>query len=151
MTRYAIKFLITNLLTITLLVIVATFLGIGVQVFYVASSFALLRQFAGGRHVKSPELCIITTVMSITIISLYSHLLIDYLLIISLVSILLIIIYAPYIIRKNMKITKNRKWVFKSISIGLIFLSIFFNNIYCAVAFLFEAFSLIHLKGGELD
>jgi accessory gene regulator B len=147
--KYSIKFLLTNFLTILLIVSVGLAIERFYEVFLVAFSFALLRRFIGGYHIKSSELCVFASVALVTVLTLIGVSITEYSVFINIGSLLLVILYAPHNIDDTTLVNKKYFFLFKLIGFFLISINFYINNIYVSIGFFAEALTIIHFKGGE--
>ena len=84
--EYSLKFIITNVLPIIVIILYGVVSENLMNVLISLGSFSLLRMFSGGYHIKTPELCILTSVALIISISEIGHMLTDYKMIMGIVS-----------------------------------------------------------------
>jgi accessory gene regulator B len=126
--------LITGKLTETLVTLVA---------------FALLRACTGGYHLKSSILCIFYSSALMSIIPhVPMNLLAVYVLII--ISILLILIFAPFGMENQSNIPKRFYPLLKIIGVLLVATNLFILSSTLAVCFFVQSVMLIRMKGGRV-
>ncbi|WP_374198262.1 accessory gene regulator B family protein [Paenibacillus lautus] len=150
--EYSLKFITTNVVPILLIILYGMTIGNLTNVLLTLLSFSLLRMFSGGYHIRSPELCIATSVTLIISISEFGHLLKEYTTIMNLASLLLVLLYSPSNIRMQTLIPKKYDTLLKVSSCVIIIINIYINNIFICVALLAQSLLLIRpLKGGEKE
>ncbi|WP_340032566.1 accessory gene regulator B family protein [Paenibacillus sp. FSL K6-1122] len=148
-TRYGIKFLISNVVPVVLLLIIGLMLNIVSEVVICLISFSSLRMVSGGYHAKKPEACLVISTILIALIAKFGYLLSDYTLLMNSLSLVLVAIFAPSNIENQTKILKEHFKYLKAISIGMIIMSFLLNNFLISAALLVQSLLLIRLKGGE--
>jgi len=144
--RYAIETIIMNTIIITLSLVIGALLQQTLQVLTVIIAFPLLRFITGGRHFSSPTACFISTVIvfnAIPIIASYieSSTLI---LAITIVSLLLCVVFAPY---GKRSIVKQHQTI-KLAGGAIIAMNILVMSPVLAIAFFLQAATLIHFRKG---
>ena len=148
--QYALKFLITNIAPIFLIVLYGLVSDNVVNVLFTLGGFSLLRMFSGGYHIKSAELCVFTSIIMIILISEFSFLFVDYILVINALSLFLVLIYAPSNIRSQTRLPDKYDILLKLISITIILINIYISNVYFSVSIFVQSLLLIRsLKGGD--
>lgn len=148
--QYALKFLITNIAPIFLIVLYGLVTNNIVNVLLTLGGFSLLRMFSGGYHINSAELCVVTSIIIIILISEFSYLFVDYILILNVLSLFLVLIYAPSNIRSQTRLPDKYDKLLKLISIMIILINIYISNIYLSVSMFVQSLLLIRsLKGGD--
>ncbi|MFE6075700.1 accessory gene regulator B family protein [Paenibacillus sp. NPDC057886] len=148
-TRYGLKFIITNILPITLLLLVGLMLNNYNNVLISILSFSLLRMTSGGYHSKYPEICMIySTTIILSIASLGSHFE-GFEWIISGIALILVTKFAPSNIDNQTKILKKYFKYLKYISILTVIVGSLFQNPIVSCSMLAQSLLLIRLKGGE--
>lgn len=148
-TRYGLKFIITNIFPIVLLLLVGLMLNNYNNVLISIISFSTLRMVSGGYHSDYPETCLIYSTIIILTISQFSSYLIGYELIMSGVALVLVAIYAPSNIENQTKILKRHFKYLKYISILIVLIGTLFNNPTVIASMLAQSLLLVRLKGGE--
>ncbi|MFI2856863.1 accessory gene regulator ArgB-like protein [Paenibacillus sp. JSM ZJ436] len=149
-TRYAVKFILSNIVPILISVIIGYILGIGSEVLIFIAGFVSLRMVSGGFHFKSAELCfIISTAMCLC--APYVAMQLSNTIYYNLISVLLALIFAPSNIEKQTRVGKNKHIYFKWASLIVIVIAVLINNPVLNVAMLLQSIMLIrlNLKGGE--
>ncbi|WP_029517998.1 accessory gene regulator ArgB-like protein [Paenibacillus polymyxa] len=147
--RYSMKFVISNLLPIIIVLFASLFLNNTYEVMITLISFSSLRMFSGGFHFRSAEACIVFSSLTIIVISKIAIYLNDHTFLMFLVSLALVLIYAPSNIEKQTRVKeKNFIW-FKIISLSLVAIIYAFDNPISNFAVLVQCLLLIRLKGGE--
>lgn len=104
--RYAIAYYLNVVPTIALIVTIGLITDELPNMIIALTTFAIMRQFTGGYHLKSTEMCIVITVIVVTAISFsdYPKLIIN---ILTLASVLLIILFAPSRLEGKTRFPKN--------------------------------------------
>ncbi|MNK43729.1 accessory protein regulator protein B [compost metagenome] len=148
---YFLKLIIHNLITIMLILITGISFDVLNKIILSAIAFAVLRTFAGGRHIKSSEICILASVLMLLFISLFSHYIANYITYVNILTLSLTVTFSPLVTIKKKLLSKKKKLHLKVVSITLVLTSFYLNNIYIAISFLIEALLLISMKGGEKD
>jgi accessory gene regulator B len=104
--------------------------------------FAILRQMTGGIHLKSGIGCVLTT--SITCIALsFLSLNYNWTIAATILSIVLILIYAPSGIEKQSRIPKRYYPFLKCIAVALVGTNLIFASSVIAISFLVQSITLI--------
>lgn len=149
--------LIINTLSVFVLssAIYVTFWGKFYDIIVTMASFGLLRSISGGYHLKSGLLCIIVSSTLMLGIAYTSQFIRDYITILSLISIFLILLFAPSKIENQTNIPKKYYGILKILSASLVLINdVFINDSAIALSFFVQSLSLIHfdaLKGGEKE
>ncbi|MBD8839409.1 accessory gene regulator B family protein [Paenibacillus sp. CFBP 13594] len=148
-TRYGIKFIISNVLPMLILLIIGLMFNLVSEIFICLISFSSLRMVSGGYHAKEPEICLLISTVTIVLIAKLGYIMSDYTMLLSLVSLILVLIYAPSNIENQTKILVEHFKYLKMISVLIIAIGFLTNN-YLVISSLFVQSSLlIRLKGGE--
>ncbi|PYY28284.1 accessory gene regulator B family protein [Paenibacillus illinoisensis] len=147
-TRYGIKFLVSNIIPITLLLILGAILDILPIVSLSIASFSILRMVSGGYHAKYPEACLVISTVLIMGIAIYNEYLSPYMILCNVLSLVLVAIYAPSNIENQTKIKKKYFGHLKVISVLLVSTNFILQNTVIAASFLVQSILLIRLKGG---
>ncbi|KAF6620504.1 accessory gene regulator B family protein [Paenibacillus sp. EKM102P] len=146
--RYALKFIITNTIPIFLIIMFSLIFGNLKESLIAILGFSLLRIFSGGFHFQTPEKCIIFSTVMIILISELGYYFTTHTFIMFIVSLLIVLIYAPSDIQNQTKVKKeNYKW-FKIISLLLVSIFYLIDNPISNLAILVQSILLIRLKGG---
>lgn len=148
-TRYGIKFILSNLVPLLSLLLIGWILDTVYEIIVCYVSFASLRMVSGGYHAKMPEVCLIISTALITLIAKFGHIMIEYVHILNLVSLALVIIYAPSNIENQTKILKSNFKFLKLISIMIVLVGFVLNDVLVSASLLVQSLLLIRLKGGE--
>lgn len=146
--RYSIKFLITNITPIILIIVISLFTDNLFNALIALIGFVSLRMLTGGYHIDSAELCV---VFSTLIIILISHLTIleKWYFLFQVTSLILVILFAPFNITNKTKIPIKHYSKLKYAAIILLLIStVVFPNIILSIAFLTQSLTLVHLRGG---
>lgn len=147
--NYSTNFLLTNILTIVLLIVGGLVFNNLENVIIASVSFAVLRRFAGGYHIKSSDICVFVSVTSMILIASFAPLLINFRNIMTGISVISILVFAPSNIEHSSRLDKKYYPILKLVSVLIIILSVCLQNIYITTSLLFESVLLIRLKGGE--
>ncbi|QSF43469.1 accessory gene regulator B family protein [Paenibacillus tianjinensis] len=151
---YSLKFILTNLITFLLILLIGITTDNLYNILLSALSFSLLRVFSGGFHINNPDLCIASSLIIVYSISNISQFTAsNYNLFFGLVSLILVIIFAPSRIEEHSIINKNKHYIFKIISIMIIIIGFLSKNEIIQFSFFIQSLTLIHLrlKGGEIN
>lgn len=146
--RYSLNIILNTVSIILLCVTIGYSLDIFYQTLLVMISFAVLRSFSGGYHIKSSEWCIaISTgmIISLSYISKYFDIT-DLIIICNTISILLVYLFAPAKIYKQTRIPKKYYPLLKILSIILVGLNFYFMSSALALSYLVQSTTLIHKK-----
>lgn len=148
-TRYGIKFIISNVLPILLLIIIGYLMGINREIAISYISFAILRMVSGGYHAKKPETCLIISTILLVCIAKFGYLLFEYQLIMSLISLIMVLVYAPSDIKNQTKILEEHFKYLKLISVVIVLIGALMNNYLVIASMLVQSLLLIPMRGGE--
>ncbi|OZB98077.1 accessory gene regulator ArgB-like protein [Paenibacillus sp. XY044] len=141
--RYSIKFLISNVLPIIIIILSSILFQMTKEVVIGLLGFCILRMFSGGYHVKSAELCILTSVTVIYLIAIVGQQINSYMIVLDLISIILVGIYAPSNIKKQTRIKEENYRYLKLMSLIIVTSNIFIQSNILSVAFLIQSITLI--------
>lgn len=148
--KYSLNVIINPLLTIIISILISYFTKDILNVVISMISFAVLRVFSGGIHIKSSELCIIVSSSLFLGISYTHTYLADYTLFLTMVSTLLVLIFAPSRVKGQTRIPERFYPLLKIISIGVISINYIFDSSVLALTFFIQSVLLINIgKGGE--
>jgi len=142
---YALSFILNALYIIGASLLISLFTGKVQEVIIVLIGYALLRQVSGGIHLKSGTLCIIISTAGATALSFvsFNH---NVLLLVTAISLLLALVYAPSRIDKQTRIPSKYYPLLKLISLVIISSSFFIGSAVLASAFLLQSLTLIRKK-----
>ncbi|GIO57949.1 accessory gene regulator B family protein [Paenibacillus cineris] len=143
--KHAISIVLNVVLIVAATLIVSLFTGNTKEAAIALVSFALLRQFSGGLHLKTGISCVLVTTALFTAIS-YIDLSVMYLQILNALSLLLVLIYVPCKIEKQSRIPKKYYPVLRVICAVMVLASMLIQSPTLAVTFFVQALSLIHRK-----
>ncbi|WP_420218542.1 accessory gene regulator B family protein [Paenibacillus elgii] len=126
--EYGFKILINAMVVILMSFLISIILHQFFEVAIVLSSFALLRFFSGGIHLKSSELCALFSTFIICTIPSIAKMLHDNLFIyIGILTFVLVLIFAPSRMESHLKIQfRYINLCFKFISLSLVLINILF-------------------------
>jgi accessory gene regulator B len=143
--RYALSMILNVLFIITFTIGFSLFTGKTKEAIAILISFAILRQLTGGAHLKSGDACVILTTGLFTTLSFYN--LSGWpLLIMGLVSLSLVLRFAPIGIDKQSRIPKKHYPKLKAAAALLIVISLFLDSAPIAISFLAQSITLIHRR-----
>lgn len=148
-TRYGIKFIVSNILPITLLLLVGWSLNIYNNVLISILSFSVLRLSSGGYHSKYPELCLIYSSILIIAIASVGKILNGFEWMFSIATLILVLIYAPSNIENQTKILRKHYKYLKYISILTVALGTIVKDPIVSCSMFAQSLLLIRLKGGD--
>lgn len=152
--EYSLKFILTNIITFLLIIALGLTTGNIINVLIAALSFSLLRVFSGGIHIKNPDLCILTSLTVVyALANLPSYISPEYVKVFMVITFLLVIIYAPSKIEDHSILRKEKHYIFKIISIIIVFAGIIGKNEIIQFSFFVQSLTLINIrmKGGEIN
>ncbi|MCR8641456.1 accessory gene regulator B family protein [Paenibacillus sp. N1-5-1-14] len=143
--QYGLKITYNTLMIIIFSLLIGIVLNKTHEVIISMLSFALLRFFSGGFHLKSSDRCVALSVSMILLIA-FTNFLPDYLYeYINFLTLLVLLKFAPSNIHIKTKKSFNQKFVFKSISLILVITNItLIGNQIIAVAFFIQSLTTIY-------
>lgn len=144
---YSISFLLNTISVILLTLLVSLFTGRIIEAVIVLFSFALLRQVSGGYHFESAWLCIVVSTVNVTLIS-YANFGYSTIIILTCISLLIALIYAPSRISKQTRIPKKYYPMLKALSMLIISTSFIFGSPVLATSFFVQSLTLIYIGRG---
>ncbi|QWU13378.1 accessory gene regulator B [Paenibacillus sophorae] len=145
---FSLGFVINTLSIIILSLLISLFTKRTDEITVLLIAFALLRQVSGGFHLNSGVKCVLFTSTIFTLVSLFQLNEVG-ILILNIISMILILIYAPTDIEKQSRIKRKYYPLLKIISVILISTSFFISSSSLALAFFLQSLTLIRLKGGD--
>jgi accessory gene regulator B len=153
--KYAIKFIICNVIPVILILLLAMMSGQFNEVLIALVGFSLLRMFSGGYHHKSAVVCILVSTTMITIVPVIglTEFASNYMWIISIISLILVLIYAPSNIKNQTKVKAEYHFIFKMISLLIVSSNFIWGNSILSISFLIQSILLIpyeKLRGGDI-
>lgn len=143
--KFALEAILNTIFTVLLISVVGLATGKFFETIIGFVAFALLRFFSGGMHLKSAMQCSILSTIMITIAphipinTMWSQ-------IIGIISVLLMIAFAPSNIEGHARIPKKYFFVLKLISAGLVAINLYFLNPTICIVFAFQAVTTIEFK-----
>lgn len=145
---FAIKSLLTNLLTIVFSLTAGFALGAFQETLIVLVAMALLRNLTGGYHFKSPTACIL---ISSSVVAVIPHIpFTDALLIPSaLVTMLLILLYAPADLKGVTTLSPRRLLVMKLVALAIVASNLVLEWHLLALSFLAQVLTILPFKGRQ--
>lgn len=150
--KFGIHILLNTVLTIGVAVVLGLLIGDLAGVMTVLFGFALLRAFSGGIHVKIALLCIVVSAGAATLLALTRELSLPQPVFgwISLISLLLVLVYAPSRIAGQTRIPRRFYPHLKVLSLLIVASNLFIRSDLLAIAWFVQALTLIRpWKGGE--
>lgn len=146
--KYGLLIFINFASIVTTSILISLIIGTFPETILVLFSFAILRALTGGYHLKSSASCIVVSTLIITVITLIplNH---SFFLLFNLLSILLILCFAPFGIENQSNVPKRYYPLLKWVSIVLVASNFLIKSDVLAVCFLAQSIMLIHLKGGD--
>lgn len=146
--KHALAIILNVLLIVVFTLLISIFTGNVKQAVIALTGFAVLRQFSGGYHLKSGAGCIAFTTALFTLVSFVD---IDVIgvLVINVLSLLLVILFAPSRIEKQSRIPRKHYVKLRLISCFIVMFNFGLQSPTLAFIFLVQAISLIRWKGGQ--
>ncbi len=148
-TRYGMKFILSNGLPLVLLLLFGWTMNILQELMICYISFAILRMVSGGYHAKNPEVCLVISTTLLICIAKFGYFLQGYEMIIGTISAILVLIFAPSNIKNQTKILERHFIYLKILSFILVLIGILINDYLISASILVQSLLLISLKGGE--
>ncbi|MWV44898.1 hypothetical protein GRF59_14850 [Paenibacillus sp. HJL G12] len=149
--RYSIKFLISNITPILVLIVSSMLLRIFPEVMIALLGFSILRMFSGGYHIKSAEVCIVVSVVLVYTIVMVSPLIQNIKTIIDIASLVLVVIFAPSNIKKQTRIKEENFIYLKIVSLMIIAGNFIVHSNILTLAFFLQSLSLIRIVYSEKE
>lgn len=118
------------------------------EVVIILISFAMLRQVSGGKHLKSGDYCVLVTTSLFTLMS-FAELGLLSMKILTFISLILVLEFAPSRIEKQSKIPKVHYPKLKVIAVFMIVASFFVQSPSLTISFFVQSLTLIQMKGGD--
>lgn len=147
-TRYGIKFILSNVLPITLLVLIGLISNMLTEIVICITSFSTLRMVSGGYHAKNPEVCLIISTITIVLIAKFGYIFSEYSIFLCITSMWLVFRYAPSNIKNQTKILEKHFKYLKVISILIIIIGFIIDNYLITASLFVQSTLLIRRKGG---
>jgi len=146
--KYSIKFLISNIIPLLIIMVLAIIFSKGTEVMTAVLGFSALRIVSGGYHLKSATYCIVVSTIMIFAISSLSSFIGKYNILLLCLSLLLILVFAPSNIAKMTRIKEQNYYVFKIIALLIVSSNLIFQNEILTTSYFIQSLLLINLKGG---
>ncbi|MEC0168141.1 accessory gene regulator B family protein [Paenibacillus graminis] len=146
--KFSIAIIINTVSIITLTLLVSIFTGNTKEAAIALIAFAILRQVSGGKHLNSNISCILVTTTLFTAIS-FVEMNSLWTKILTVLSLVLVLLFAPSSIEKQSRIPKKYYPLLKVISSLLIIMSFYISVPALTLTFFIQSLTLIPLKGGE--
>jgi accessory gene regulator B len=141
---YGLKIIINTLSVICLTLLLGWIFGWFYEVIIVMVSFALLRSFSGGYHIKSSELCILVSsglmfliTMTHELISIQTYIYVS----MNLISLIVMIMFAPS--KAKIKKEPKRFFVYKIVSSLMIIMLYVIHNDLITITFFVQTLTII--------
>lgn len=146
--KYGLMIFINLFSIVTASALIGLLTGKLMETLLVLLAFAILRACTGGYHLRSSILCI---VCSIAILAAIPHIPLNHstTLVVTIISLLLVILFAPCGIENQTNIPKRFYPALKAISVVLLSLNLLVLNDALAVCFLVQSLMLIRVSGGD--
>ncbi len=143
--KYSLILLINSVAIFVLSLSIGWFTGKFTETLYTIISFVLLRFFAGGMHFKTALQCI---VVSTLVLSILPHIPINYqtTIILTTISFVIILLRAPFDIKKKSKIPENYFPLLKVLAALIVATNFFFMSTILAKSFFTESLSTVKLR-----
>ncbi|MGR6764436.1 accessory gene regulator ArgB-like protein [Paenibacillus sp. T2-29] len=137
---------VINTVSIILLTIgISFFTGKVLDTIVAMVSFSLLRQVVGGIHLKSNLTCIVASTVLLTALS-FANFNYNWVLITSILSMILVLIYAPSRIEGRTRIPKRYYPLLKCIGVAIVILNLWLGSPVVAASFFVQSLTLV--EGG---
>lgn len=149
--RYSIKFLIANITPVVFLIISSLVFRRFSEVLVALVGFSVLRMFSGGYHIKSADICVVASIVTIYLIVVISPNIVNIVKVIDLISIVLVVIYAPSNINKQTRIKEKYYIYLKIISVFIVAINLIIQSEILTVAFFIQSISLIRVVNSEKE
>ncbi len=143
--KFALEAIINAFITIFFIAIIGLVTGKPVATLIGFVGFAILRFFSGGLHLKSAVHC---SIVSAILISVAPHIPLstNLVLTIGIVTLIIIIIFAPSNIEGHARIPSQYFFVLKLISLFIVATNFYFMNSTICIVFAIQAITIIELK-----
>ncbi|WP_098742798.1 accessory gene regulator B family protein [Paenibacillus sp. EZ-K15] len=146
--KHAIAIILNVLFIVVFTLLVSIFTGNVKQAVIALTGFAVLRQFSGGYHLKTGAGCIAFTTALFTLVS-FVEMEIAGVLIINVLSLLLVMLFAPSRIERQSRIPRKHYVKLRIISSVIVMFNFGLQSPTLAVIFFVQAISLLRWKGGQ--
>ncbi|MCM3273073.1 accessory gene regulator B family protein [Paenibacillus elgii] len=138
--NYGIKLILTPLIIVILSLTIALSLNTFLETITCITAILIMRYWTGGRHLKSPEACIVFSVGIVLLIPYISNTFQPNLIVTSLISLALILMFAPFTYKNDAIYTKIIAASFVLIN------ALFINSNVIGMAFLVQAIDIIKFE-----
>lgn len=146
--KHAIAIILNVLSIVVFTLLISIFTGNVKQAVIALTGFAVLRQFSGGYHLKTGAGCIAFTTALFTLVS-FVEMEIAGVLIINVLSLLLVMLFAPSRIERQSRIPRKHYVKLRIISSVIVIFNFGLQSPTLAVIYLVQALSLLRWKGGQ--
>lgn len=140
--EYALSIVINTVLIVSISLIIGFISDELIETAITLFSFALLRFFSGGMHLKSSFGCIATSILVCSIIPHLPELSANWIFVVTFVSILLLLFFAPHIDRET-EIKKSFRPFLKWLSVVIVCSNFILCSSILAVIFLVQSLTVI--------
>ncbi|MBB6672149.1 accessory gene regulator B family protein [Cohnella nanjingensis] len=150
--KFGIHIILNTILTIAVAVILGIVIHDLASVMVILFSFALLRAFSGGIHVKIALLCILVSAVAAALLAMTKELAMpgEVFTALNVISMLLVLVYAPSRIAGQTRIPRRFYPLLKVISLLIVGSNFLLHSDLLAVTWFVQSLTLIRrLKGGE--
>ncbi|KGE16250.1 accessory gene regulator ArgB-like protein [Paenibacillus wynnii] len=143
--KFSLEIVINTVSIIFFTLLVSIFTGNTKEAAIALISFAVLRQVSGGKHLNSSVSCILITTTMFTAIT-FVNINTFWQLTLNILSLILVLVYAPSRIEKQSRISRKYYPLLKVISSIIIISSFLISNPTLTLTFFVQSFSLINLR-----
>ncbi|XEC96010.1 accessory gene regulator B family protein [Paenibacillus tarimensis] len=140
--QYSISFILNAVVIIVLSILISLFTGRTTDVLIALFIFALLRQISGGFHLKSGTACVVVSVAAANILP-FIQLNNTGVLVSTIISMILVIFFAPSRIEKQTKIPKSWYPMLKMIALIIVGSNLLIKSDIIACTVLLQSITLI--------
>lgn len=140
--KFSLSVLLNVVFIVGITLIVSLFTGRITAAGLILVSFALLRQVSGGVHLKSGTACVLLTTTLFTLLS-YVNVSVGYVQVMNVVSLVLVLMFAPIGIERQTRIPKRLYPLLKVIAALLVVTNMVVCSPAVAVSFVVQALTLL--------
>lgn len=143
---YSLNILLNTISIIILSLLLGYVFNIFIETLISLLSFAFLRAFSGGAHVKSSELCVvISTGLMLSIAAVSNYLTVNSVYIMGVISIAILFIFAPAKVRGQTRIPESLFPLLKILCVVIVGLNFIIMSEVLALSFLIQSITTIKL------
>ncbi|MCF2717909.1 accessory gene regulator B family protein [Paenibacillus polymyxa] len=146
--KHGIAVVINTVSIILLTISISFYTGKVLEAIVAMISFSLLRQVVGGMHLKSNLTCIVVSTVLLTALS-FANFNYNWVLITSILSMILVLIYAPSRIEGRTRIPRRYYPLLKYLGIAIVAFNLWLAYPVVAASFFIQSLTLI--RGGDRD